>query len=201
MNLAELDHFAKRWRERQRKGGYSDTIYELDHGSESHAVLTVQMLECAIAALRATEPAQVADADREATVDDINWPDDDGGERYLPESEVERLVAQGRAEAELAVAEADLTHAYLSGHAKGVVETEARAKAMQEGDSYAAWQQKRGMLADKVDWAILEYDEYMKDDAYDAQRVLDRIIKGLRTLRDSLAIRALDPAQIAGGQT
>jgi len=76
---------------------------------------------------------------------------------------------------------------------------EAGAKAMQEGDSYAAWQQKRGMLADKVDWAILEYDEYMKDDAYDAQRVLDRIIKGLRTLRDSLAITALDPAQIVGG--
>lgn len=40
----------------------------------------------------------------------------------------------------------------------------AAAKAMQEGDSYAAWQQKRGMLADKVDWAILEYDEYMKGD-------------------------------------
>lgn len=47
-------------------------------------------------------------------------------------------------------------------------------------ESYAEWQQKRGMLSDAVDWAILEYDEFMKDDAYDAQRVLDRIIAKLR---------------------
>lgn len=49
-----------------------------------------------------------------------------------------------------------------------------------EAETYASWQQKRGMLADKVDWAINEYNEFMKDDAYDSQRVLDRIIAGLR---------------------
>lgn len=53
-------------------------------------------------------------------------------------------------------------------------------------DGYAAWQQRRGMLADKVDWAINEYDQFMLDDAYDAQRVLDRIIEGLRRTRDDL---------------
>lgn len=53
-------------------------------------------------------------------------------------------------------------------------------------ETYASWQQKRGMLADKVDWAINEYDEFMKDDAYDAQRVLDRIIERLRDTRQAL---------------
>lgn len=57
-----------------------------------------------------------------------------------------------------------------------------------ERETYAEWQQKRGMLADTVDWAILEYDEYMKDDAYDAQAVLDRIIA---KLRDQRAIAAM----------
>lgn len=63
----------------------------------------------------------------------------------------------------------------------------SRAKPIiAEADAYTAWQQKRGMLADKVDWAIDEYDQFMLDDAYDAQRVLDRIIEGLRRTRDDL---------------
>ena len=56
-------------------------------------------------------------------------------------------------------------------------------RRLRESDTYAAWQQKRGMLADKVDWAINEYDEFMKDDAFDSQRVLDRIVGGLRETR------------------
>lgn len=52
--------------------------------------------------------------------------------------------------------------------------------------SYAEWQQKRGMAMDTIDWAINEYDEYMKDDNYDAQGVLDRIIERLRDRRDHL---------------
>lgn len=63
-----------------------------------------------------------------------------------------------------------------------------------EQDSYAAWQQKRGMLADKVDWAIGEYDGFMLDDAYDAQRVLDHIIDGLRTTRAALSTPTGDEA-------
>lgn len=59
-----------------------------------------------------------------------------------------------------------------------------QALAMQP-ETYADWQQKRGLLADKVDWAINEYDEYMLDDDYEAQPVLDRIIKGLRQARDT----------------
>ena len=57
----------------------------------------------------------------------------------------------------------------------------AAMRPVVESRSYVEWQQKRGMLADKVDWAINEYDEFMKDDAYDAQAVLDRIIAGLRS--------------------
>lgn len=48
------------------------------------------------------------------------------------------------------------------------------------------YQQRRGMLADTVDWAILEYDDYMKEDRYDAQAVLDKIISRLREIRDIL---------------
>lgn len=48
------------------------------------------------------------------------------------------------------------------------------------------YQQRRGMLADAVDWAIIEYDGYMMDDEYDAQKVLDRIINRLREVRDML---------------
>lgn len=47
--------------------------------------------------------------------------------------------------------------------------------------------QRRGMLSDTVDWAVLEYDEFMKDDAYDAQAVLDRIIARLREVNAILA--------------
>lgn len=47
--------------------------------------------------------------------------------------------------------------------------------------------QRRGMLSDTVDWAVLEYDEFMKDDAYDAQAVLDRIIARLREVNAALA--------------
>lgn len=53
--------------------------------------------------------------------------------------------------------------------------------------TYADWQQWRWMLASKVDWAIGEYDGFMLDDAYDAQRVLDRIIDGLRSTRAALS--------------
>ena len=48
------------------------------------------------------------------------------------------------------------------------------------------YQQRRGMLLDTFDWAILEYDEYMRDDAYDAQAVLDKIIARLRDVRSML---------------
>jgi len=65
-------------------------------------------------------------------------------------------------------------------------------KQVEASDSYAAWQQKRGILADRVDWAILEYDEFMKDDAFDAQRVLDRIIDKLRETRAALATLSPD---------
>lgn len=62
----------------------------------------------------------------------------------------------------------------------------ALAPRLEKAESYAEWQQRRGFLPDTVDWAILEYDEFMKDDAYDAQAVLDRIIKRLREVREIL---------------
>lgn len=52
-----------------------------------------------------------------------------------------------------------------------------------ERESYAAWQQGRGILADAVDWAIEEYRCFMLDDSYDAQSKLDRIIERLREVR------------------
>lgn len=67
----------------------------------------------------------------------------------------------------------------------------------EKAERYAEWQQKRGMAMDTLDWAILEYDEYMKDDVYDAQAVLDRIIARLRERRDMLS---LPPAQTEGAE-
>lgn len=63
----------------------------------------------------------------------------------------------------------------------------AEAAREKREETYAEWQQKRGMLFDKVDWAINEYDQFMLDDAYDAQRLLNRVIDGLRDARAFLA--------------
>lgn len=65
------------------------------------------------------------------------------------------------------------------------------------GESYTDWQQKRGMLADAVDWAITEYDEYMKDDHYDAQGKLNQIIGRLRIVR-SFAVDPHEQARLEG---
>lgn len=67
-----------------------------------------------------------------------------------------------------------------------IIEQRAEIERLRAQDTYAAFQQRRGMLADKVDWAIEEYHQFMMDDAYDAQRVLDRIIDGLRETRAAL---------------
>lgn len=53
-----------------------------------------------------------------------------------------------------------------------------------QGETYAEWQQRRGMAHDLINWAILEYDEFMLDDRYDTQTVLDKIIARLRQFRD-----------------
>lgn len=57
------------------------------------------------------------------------------------------------------------------------------ARVPDRAETYAEWQQKRGLAIDTIAWAINEYDEFMKDDAYDAQRVLDRIAAKLRERR------------------
>lgn len=74
-----------------------------------------------------------------------------------------------------------------------VLPTTDKERVLRE-QTYAEWQQWRGMLASKVDWAIAEYDGFMLDDAYDAQRVLDHIIDGLRTTRAALSTPTGDEA-------
>lgn len=50
--------------------------------------------------------------------------------------------------------------------------------------TYAAFQQRRGRLPDLIEEALTVYDEFMKDDAYDAQRPLDQMAEVLRGARD-----------------
>lgn len=50
--------------------------------------------------------------------------------------------------------------------------------------TYADFQQRRGRLPDLIEEALSIYDEFMKDDAYDAQRPLDKIAETLRAARD-----------------
>ena len=65
-----------------------------------------------------------------------------------------------------------------------------------EPRSYAEWQQLRGMACDAIDWAVAEYDSFMLDDAYDAQRVLDRIIERLRSVpRDPRALTKVEDTE------
>ena len=84
-----------------------------------------------------------------------------------------------------------MIRAYLETHVSDMIAeldrlTQADRSEMGRENSYASWQQRRGMLADTVDWAILEYDQFMLDDAYDSQRVLDRIVERLRNTRAAL---------------
>ena len=50
--------------------------------------------------------------------------------------------------------------------------------------TYADFQQRRGRLPDLIEEALSIYDEFMMDDAYDAQRPLDKIAETLRAARD-----------------
>ncbi|WP_420140183.1 hypothetical protein [Sphingomonas sp.] len=53
-----------------------------------------------------------------------------------------------------------------------------------EAASSAAFQQRRGRLPDLIEGAIEIYDGFMKDDDYDTQRCLDRVIAKLKSARD-----------------
>lgn len=52
------------------------------------------------------------------------------------------------------------------------------------GETYAAFQQRRGRLPDLIEEAIAIYDGFMKDDDYNAQGCLDSIVAKLRSARD-----------------
>ncbi len=60
------------------------------------------------------------------------------------------------------------------------------------GETYAAFQQRRGRLPDLIEEAIETYAEFMKDDDYNAQDCLDKIIDKLKTARDWYDSTALD---------
>lgn len=57
-----------------------------------------------------------------------------------------------------------------------------------DGQTYAAWQQKRGRAADLIDWAVNEFDAWMADDDYDTRACLDRIVDRFRQYRAEQAL-------------
>lgn len=56
---------------------------------------------------------------------------------------------------------------------------------------YSAWQQKRGMMADAIDAILLDFDEFMKDDNYDAWAKLHQYIDRLRELQALAKLSAM----------
>lgn len=67
-------------------------------------------------------------------------------------------------------------------------------------ETYAQFQQRRGRLPDLIEEAIGIYDGFMKDDDYDSQRCLDRVVERLRSARDWYASAALPLAPREGWQ-
>ena len=66
--------------------------------------------------------------------------------------------------------------------------------AGQEVRSSAEFHQRRGMMADAILAALHEYDEWMKDDDYNAQGCLDRVVAQLHRVRDVAALSSVEPA-------
>ena len=58
---------------------------------------------------------------------------------------------------------------------------------MSEPANCADFQQRRGMALDVIDEALSTYREFMLDDDFDAQAVLDRIMARMTKRRQSLA--------------
>ena len=52
------------------------------------------------------------------------------------------------------------------------------------GESYATFQQRRGMLADAILAALHEYTEWCKDDDYNALSCLHRVVAHLERVED-----------------
>lgn len=65
-----------------------------------------------------------------------------------------------------------------------------------KAETYAEWQQKRGMAMDTIDWAIAEYDGFMLDDDYSPYGFLDRLFTRLKDKRAALS--ASEPAPLSG---
>lgn len=73
-----------------------------------------------------------------------------------------------------------------------VLSLPAREGSEERARTYADFQQRRGRLPDLIEEALSIYDEFMKDDAYDAQRPLDQIADKLRRARDFYDALATD---------
>lgn len=78
----------------------------------------------------------------------------------------------------------DITDIAISGLA--AITPSIRAKALEEAAPQSSTEihQRRGMLADVILAALYEYDEWMKDDDYNALGCLERVVKQLERGRE-----------------